>query len=119
MSEKEEIIIILSDDEEEDDEDEEECYGRHCPETSKTTQLKLEFGWNKWFDKPNGAMFSQHLYCDYCEKLECYDKCQGCFDTYKLTDMKYVCDERISCERTVLVCKSCIDDCNEYYNNMD
>ena len=78
-------ITDLKECDETDWEDEPECYGKHC---SETEGLKLCIGWNRNYCLDN-KRFTENLFCDYCEKTNCYTDCVWCGENYKLTDMEF------------------------------
>lgn len=91
------------------DEEEEQCYGKHC---SETQGLKLCVGWNMNYCLDN-KRFTQNLFCDYCEKLNCYTACVWCSENYKLTDMVYRCGggftDKDAYGNKCMFCKDCVD----------
>jgi hypothetical protein len=95
---------------------EEECYGKHCDMTSNDTPLKLEIGWNRSYCL-DGKRFAPNLYCDYCEKENCYAKCVSCSETYKLTDMEYRCGGLFTSDDAYgvdcMFCKNCVKNIQE------
>ena len=78
-------ITDLKECDETDWEEEPECYGKHC---SETEGLKLCIGWNRNYCLDN-KRFTENLFCDYCEKTNCYTDCVWCGENYKLTDMEF------------------------------
>ena len=91
------------------EEEEEECYGKHC---SETQGLKLCVGWNMNYCLDN-KRFTENLFCDYCEKLNCYTDCVWCSENYKLTDMVYRCGggftDKDAYGNKCMFCKDCVD----------
>ena len=92
----------------EEEEEEPECYGKHC---SETEGLKLCIGWNRNYCLDN-KRFTENLFCDYCEKTNCYTKCVWCSETYKVTDMEYRCGggfaHKDAYGEACMFCKECV-----------
>jgi len=96
-------------DNEEEEDIEPECYGKHC---SETEGLKLCIGWNKYYCLDN-KRFTENLYCNYCEKQDCYTNCVWCGENYKLTDMEYRCGggfaDKDAYGNACMFCKECVN----------
>ena len=88
--------------------DKPECYGKHC---SETEGLKLCIGWNRNYCLDN-KRFTENLFCDYCEKTNCYTDCVWCGENYKLTDMEFRCGggfaHKDAYGNACMFCKECV-----------